>query len=247
MTTPNAWLLILTVGAIGVLHTLVPDHWAPIAVLARSQGWSRRRTARAAALAGFGHFGSTLVLGLACWGVGALAAARYGGLVNRVAGLALLGIGIWIGWSSWRELRAGHDHEHRGHSHRHRHDDGTDHVHWHEHGAADWHIDVGAGGTAVLHAHGHAAAGRTALLLILGSSPMIEGLPAFFAASTAGAGVLLAMALVFGAATVTTYVAVSLAALSGIERLSLGPLERYGEVLSGAFVALVGAIVLAVG
>jgi hypothetical protein len=59
--------------------------------------------------------------------------------------------------------------------------------------------------------------------------------------------VLVAMALVFGAATIATYVTVSVAALRGIERLSLGPLERYGEVLSGSFVALVGVATLVFG
>jgi hypothetical protein len=247
MTNANAWLLILTVGAIGVLHTLVPDHWAPIAVLARGQGWSPGRTARAAALAGVGHVGSTLALGLLCWAVGSLAAVHYGALVNRVAALALIGFGGWIAWSGWREVHGQdeHGHAHRGHAHRHAHPDGTEHVHWHEHHDADWHIE--GGGAAVLHAHGHAATGRTALLLILGSSPMFEGLPAFFAASTLGAGVLVAMALVFGAATIATYVTVSVAALRGIERLSLGPLERYGEVLSGSFVALVGVATLVFG
>ena len=246
MTNANAWLLILTVGAIGVLHTLVPDHWAPIAVLARGQGWSPGRTARAAALAGVGHVGSTLALGLLCWAVGSLAAVHYGALVNRVAALALIGFGGWIAWSGWREVQAGQADAQGGlaHSHRHAHADGTEHIHWHEHSLSDWHVE---GGAAVLHAHGHAATGRTALLLILGSSPMIEGLPAFFAASTLGAGVLVAMALVFGAATIATYVTVSVAALRGIERLSLGPLERYGEVLSGSFVALVGVVTLLFG
>jgi hypothetical protein len=31
-------LLVLTVATVGVLHTMVPDHWAPIIVLARRQG-----------------------------------------------------------------------------------------------------------------------------------------------------------------------------------------------------------------
>ena len=52
------------------------------------------------------------------------------------------------------------------------------------------------------------------------------------------------MALVFAAATVVTYVAVSCFAIAGLQRTSLGPLEKYGEVLSGAFVALVGVYAL---
>lgn len=39
------------------------------------------------------------------------------------------------------------------------------------------------GSPAPLHEHRHKTPARTALLLILGSSPMVEGIPAFFAAA----------------------------------------------------------------
>ena len=79
-----------------------------------------------------------------------------------------------------------------------------------------------------------------ALLLILGSSPMVEGIPAFFAASRYGTGLLLAMAVVFAAATMATYVVLCVYSAAGLQRLHLGPLERYGEVVSGAIIVLVG-------
>jgi hypothetical protein len=238
----TAPLLVATVAAVGVLHTLVPDHWAPIAVIARRQGWSVARTGRAAAVAGLGHVTSTLLLGIVVWLAGAALAVRYGHAVNVVAAAALIAFGAWIAYAGWRELREGDEHEHFGHAHLHRHDDQTVHVHWHEHHHDDWHaVD---GGAAVMHRHEHAIGGRTALLLILGSSPMVEGLPAFFAASTYGATLLAVMAVVFAAATIVTYVAVSSVAIAGLQRASLGSLERYGEVLSGGFVALVGVYAL---
>jgi ABC-type nickel/cobalt efflux system permease component RcnA len=241
MTAP---LLVATVAAVGVLHTLVPDHWAPIVVVGRQQGWSVMRTARAAAIAGFGHVASTLVLGLILWAVGASLALRYGHAVNVAAAIALIAFGAWIGYSGWRELRGAHDHghSHLEHAHVHRHDDATQHVHWHEHHLEDWHAVEG--GVVVVHEHDHAVAGRTALLLILGSSPMIEGLPAFFAASTSGPALIGVMAAVFALSTIATYVTVSSFAIAGLQRVSLGPLERYGEVLSGAFVGLVGIYAL---
>ncbi len=115
-------------------------------------------------------------------------------------------------------------------------------MHWHEHGVTDTHaVENGA---AILHVHDHTVAGRTALLLILGSSPMVEGIPAFFAASTYGVPLLATMAAVFAATTMLTYVSVSVAGIAGLQRISLGPLERYGEVASGVFVALVGVYAL---
>jgi ABC-type nickel/cobalt efflux system permease component RcnA len=241
-----AVLLIATVAAVGVLHTVVPDHWAPIVVLARQQGWSVVRTARSAALAGFGHVTTTLLLGALLWVVGASLAARYAHFVSLVSALALLVFGLWIAYGGWKNIRGGHEHEHGylhfEHAHLHQHEDGVQHVHWHEHHEADWHGVEG--GVAVTHMHEHAMAGRTALLLILGSSPMVEGIPAFLGASTKGPGLLAVMAIVFAFATIATYMVMCVAGVRGLQRTSLGPLERYGEVLSGVFVAAVGIYAL---
>ena len=57
-------LLVLGVVGVGVLHTAVPDHWLPIALLARQRGWTRAETARAALQAGGGHVVTTLLLGV---------------------------------------------------------------------------------------------------------------------------------------------------------------------------------------
>jgi hypothetical protein len=45
-------LLVAAVAAVGVLHTMVPDHWVPITLIARQRGWSRAETARASFQAG---------------------------------------------------------------------------------------------------------------------------------------------------------------------------------------------------
>jgi nickel/cobalt transporter (NicO) family protein len=92
-----------------------------------------------------------------------------------------------------------------------------------------------------LHVHTHRMSGRTALLLILGSSPMIEGLPAFLAASRLGATTIIVMSIVFAASTIATYVVLCVASAEGMQRIRLGPLERYGEMISGIFIALIGA------
>jgi hypothetical protein len=242
---PNqALLLVLAVGAVGVLHTMVPDHWAPIALLARQYGWSKAHTARAAALAGTGHVFSTLVIAGLLWGAGALLAARFAHTITLLSSLALIAFGAWIAIGSWRELRQAHDHSHTGHAHVHRHVDGVEHRHWHEHHAEEWHMAGGEAALAPLHEHTHATSSRTALLLIIGSSPMIEGIPAFFAASRYGAPLLGIMALVFAVATITTYIVLCVASSSGMERLNLGRFEQYGEILSGTLIALLGAVFL---
>lgn len=266
-------LLVAGVAGVGVLHTMVPDHWAPIALLARQRGWSRAETARAALQAGSGHIVTTLLFGLVVWVVGAAAAERFGELVDAAASLALIAFGEWIAVGAWQEMHQvtphHHSHDHGGdhhdhvhaddwqrdplyaptrglvvderHIHPHRHGTGPAHVHWHEHGLGSVHL-VGADVAiaAPLHFHRHRTTGRTALLLVLGSSPMVEGIRAFFAASRFGFGLIVAMSVVFAACTIATYVVLSVYSASGLQRLKLGPLERYGEVISGAFIALIG-------
>jgi hypothetical protein len=213
MNALSPGLLIFAVAAVGVLHTLVPDHWVPIALFARQRGWTRAHTARAAAIAGLGHTLSTLAIAAVVWFAGVALATRFGKLVDEASAVALIAFGLWIAIGSWREL---HAEGHHGHF---------------PYGPAQERREEKAGS-------------RTALLLILGSSPMIEGIPAFFAASRFGVGLLAVMAIIFAAATVTTYVVLCVASASGMQQLRLGPLERYGEVLSGSLIALIGLIFL---
>jgi hypothetical protein len=69
------------------------------------------------------------------------------------------------------------------HRHAHRHGTGAVHLHWHDHDEATSHaVTPELDSAPPQHAHNHKTTARTALLLILGSSPMVEGIPAFFAA-----------------------------------------------------------------
>jgi ABC-type nickel/cobalt efflux system permease component RcnA len=227
LTDPEL-LLVAAVAGVGVLHTMVPDHWVPITLIARQRGWSTLQTARAALVAGTGHVLSTLVIAVVVWIAGAAAARRFGGVVDTLASLALIGFGGWIAISSLLEMRkGGHGHAHsHGHSHGADSHDHHDHDH-HEH--EDGH-----------HHDHHGAARPAALLLILGSSPMVEGIPAFFAAGRYGVGLIVLMSVVFAAATIATYVVLSVISVASLQRVSLGPMEKYGEVLSGGFIALIG-------
>jgi ABC-type nickel/cobalt efflux system permease component RcnA len=233
LATPEL-LLVGAVAAVGGLHTIVPDHWVPITLVARQRGWSTGQTARAALLAGTGHVLSTLLIAVVVWIAGVAAAKTFGNLVDTIASVALVAFGGWIAISSLLDMRkSGGDHEHSHRTAFAEHDHRDEHTH-HDHGDHD-HGD---------HDHGAKpkTSSRTALLLILGSSPMVEGIPAFFAAGKYGVGLIAVMSLVFAAATIATYMVLCVASVAGLQRVSLGPLEKYGEVLSGAFIALVGLV-----
>jgi uncharacterized membrane-anchored protein len=115
------------------------------------------------------------------------------------------------------------------------------HAHWHDHTTASSHpIPAEIDMAPPAHEHRHKTTARTSLLLILGSSPMVEGIPAFFAAGKYGIGLIAVMAVVFALSTIATYVLLCVYSTAGLQRVRLGAFERYGEVLSGAFIALVG-------
>jgi nickel/cobalt transporter (NicO) family protein len=324
----SASLLVGAVAAVGVLHTIVPDHWVPITLIARQRRWSAAQTARVALKAGAGHVLSTLAIALVIWIAGVAVATRFGHWVDTIASAALVGFGAWIAISAWRDLRRG-DRPGHGHDpgHRHSHNlspfPASSSVHGPELqkiGAAEGIVELSIFETGVpphfrvtgdfsdsplletqrddggrqtftfnsrgdywesveeipephqfavtltinhdghthtyssrfsehqhshaghhhVHPHPDATKHRTALLLILGSSPMVEGIPAFFAASRYGVGLIILMSVVFAATTIATYIVLCVYSTAGLQRISLGPIERYGEVLSGGFIALVG-------
>jgi len=382
MTYAPEVLLIGAVIGVGVLHTIVPDHWVPITLIARQQGWSRPETAQAALKAGTGHVLSTLIIGLAVWIAGVAFATRFGNVVSLVSSLALIAFGGWIAIGSLREMRQGHghgrthdhgfghphgangashgpdsqviatprgeislsifehgtpprfrvtgpelgtivaetiradgshetfpltnlgpyweseksipephtfavslsvvsfgrpevyetrfaehdEHDHdvtaadtdalyqplRGgvvvavtHVHQHRHGSAPPHAHRHDHDGTTWHrISDDADAAPPTHEHRHKTSSRTALLLILGSSPMVEGIPAFFAAGKYGPGLIALMSVAFGLSTIVTYVTLCVYSTAGLQRLQFGSFEKYGEVISGTFIALVGCVFL---
>ena len=73
---------------------------------------------------------------------------------------------------------------------------------------------------------------------------MVEGIPAFFAASRYGLAFLALLSVLFAVSTIGTYVVTVLASTTGLNRLDLGRFESYGEILSGSLIALVGLIFL---
>jgi ABC-type nickel/cobalt efflux system permease component RcnA len=228
-------LLIGAVAVVGVLHTIVPDHWVPITLIARQRGWTKAETISAAIKAGTGHVLSTLAIALVVWFAGVAVATHFGHMVDLASSIALMAFGLWIAIGAWLEMRQG------GHGHSHSHDHGHENPHPHDHGHEDHHHHDDHSHSHD-HDHPHKTNSRTALILILGSSPMVEGIPAFFAAGKYGVGLIVIMSLVFGISTIATYVVLCTLSTTRLQNVKLGTFEKYGEVFSGAFIALVGLV-----
>jgi nickel/cobalt transporter (NicO) family protein len=106
------FLLLSATVAVAVVHSILPDHWVPLAVVGRTQRWGLGRVARVSALAASGHVLASLVLA----GIVALIGlqfrqqieAQQGHIVGAV--LALTGVGFLI----WGLTGHGHPHSHGG-------------------------------------------------------------------------------------------------------------------------------------
>ena len=120
MRDSSALSLVGAVAAVGVLHTVVPDHGVPITLIARQRGWTRVEMARAAFKTGVGHVLSTLAIAAIVWLAGVAVAQRFGHWVDTLASMALVGFGLWSAKSAWRDLH-GHGRHVPGHSHGHGH------------------------------------------------------------------------------------------------------------------------------
>ena len=113
--------LALAAITVGSLHSLAPDHWVPIAAVARARNWSRARTARVSFICGLGHVTVSVLLGLLALMFGAQLFESLGERMVSVAGFLLIGFGV--AYAVWGMLGA---FAHRIHGHHHHH---YDHVH----------------------------------------------------------------------------------------------------------------------
>jgi tetrahydromethanopterin S-methyltransferase subunit D len=82
-------------------------------------------------------------------------------------------------------------------------------------------------------------------MLVLGSSPSIEVVPAFLAAAPLGVSAFVALAVVFSITTIGTYVISCTLSSVGLERFHIPAFERYGEVIAGSLIAGIGLSFLA--
>lgn len=208
--------MLLAAAGVGFGHAVLPDHWAPLAVLGRTRRYPLGRVARLSGLAGVAHVLVSLILGAAVVVIGLQFRSRIEGAQNLIVGILLVGTGV--GFALW-ELRGG------GHSHSNHHD------HSHHHHP---HPRSRLGALAAVMVPFGAAA-----------SPDLTILPVFLAATTAGAATAVGSLVVFAAVTIGTIVALTVAAAAGGYQLRGAWLERWGNALTALTLIVIGALVLA--
>jgi ABC-type nickel/cobalt efflux system permease component RcnA len=124
-------VLIISAISLGFIHTaLGPDHYIPFIALAKSQNWSKLKTAWITIISGIGHVLSSVLIGLFGYMIGekvfsleSIESVRAG-----IAGWSLVVFGLlYTIWGIKKSF------SNNSHSHSHIHINGIKHTHIHTH------------------------------------------------------------------------------------------------------------------
>ncbi len=217
--------LLLAAAGVGLAHAVLPDHWVPLAVVGRTQRYPLGKVARLSALAGVAHVLVSVILGAVVIVIGLEFRSAVESAQNGIVGGLLIATGV-----GFIVLEA------VGHGHHHDHDP--------EHGSSAHRQPqptpgAGAGSPS-------RAASLAAVMVPFGAaaSPDLTILPVFLAAAAVGPGAAVGSLVVFAAVTIATIVALTLLAAAGGYQIRGRWLERWGNLLTGAVLIAIGALVL---
>lgn len=207
--------VLLAAGGVGLAHSVLPDHWVPLAVVSRSRHDPLPRVARLSLFAGLAHVAISLVLGGFVIGIGLSVRSAIESRSDQIVGgvLMLTGLAFLVADAT-------------GRSHAAKHRAAQDHDHQHEH-------RVLPRGLHLLVPFGAAA------------SPDLTILPVFLAAATLGTGAALGSLAVFTAVTLATFVGLTTLATAGGYQLTSPWLDRYANVVTAVVLIVIGALITA--
>lgn len=226
MHATSVSLLLVAAGAVGFLHSILPDHWVPLALVARTRRWSILRTARVSLLASIGHVLTSIILA----GIIALIGLQFRNELeseqSHIVGsiLVLTGVGFVI------LGLAGGDRSHHEHHHS---DAGSEH-HLHHHGHPDHPFER------------RTAAGRLAAIVVpfgAAASPDLTVLPVALAASAISAAAVGGVIITFSLVTLATFVGLTVAATLAGYQVKGQWLEEHSNSITGAVLVLIGLAV----
>lgn len=223
MATTSVPLLLIAAGTVGFLHSILPDHWVPPAVIGRTQRWSIARVARVSFLASVGHVLTSAVIA----GIIALVGLQFrhtfeteqGHIVGSV--LVLTGLGFLV-WGL------------TGHRHHHHHDPASDAL---EH-------DEGTGARMVVDERSPAR--RFAAIAVpfgAAASPDLTILPVALAASAVGGATVVGCLVSFTVVTLATFVVLTVAATLAGYQVEGEWLEEHGNLITALVLIGIGIAV----
>lgn len=231
----NVPAVLLAAGGVGLAHSVLPDHWVPLAVLARTRRDPLPKVARLSLLAGTAHVVVSVALGAVIIAVGLSVRSQIADKTDLVVGtvLVLTGVAFLISEATGR-----------GHAATHHHGDGSDpsdpatdrgHDHHHNRDRQD-------------HASGHSHLPKRLSILVpfgAAASPDLTILPVFLAAAALGTGPALGSLAVFSVVTLATFVGLTTLAAAGGHQLKSPLIDRYANLITAVVLIIIGALIAA--
>lgn len=237
MHTKSVVLLLLAAGTVAILHSILPDHWVPLAVVARTQRWRLLRVARVSALAAAGHVLTSVVLG----GVIAVVGLQFehqldvqqGHIVGAV--LVLTGAGFLL----WGLAGGNHGHSHGDGRNQHPvTNPGADAV---PVAVPSTHPDDPPG---ALPSQQPMAKRLAAIAVPFGvaASPDLTILPVALAASAVGGGTVAGVLVIFACVTMATFIGLTVLATIAGYQIKGEWLERHATTLTALVLIGIGIV-----
>ena len=227
---PAALVYLTAASATAALHALIPDHWLPFVLMGRARRWSVAKTLALASASGMLHVFLAVGLGMLTYALGRggaeALARRIGESLEVLSAGALALFGFIYGAASWQRERKHHP----------------------AHPSAGTHA---TSPEEESHHHGHLLEhwfkGRLtgfSLVAVIGVSPCALAFPILLAAAASlGFSGVLMVAAGFGVVTMLTTLAITLVGVLSARRLDFPFLTRYGDLISGGLIGLVGTVV----
>jgi len=230
MHSPSLLLLLGAAAVVAILHSIMPDHWVPLAVVARTQRWSLLHVGRISLLASLGHVITSLVLGGIIAIIGLQFQQEFATQQGHIAGAVLVLTGIIF--LIWGLLG------HGSHDHAHHHE--ADHIHPHDHHIHD-------------HSHAHddhyektsSLAKRLAAIAVpfgVAASPDLTILPVALAASAVGTGAVVGVLSIFAAVTMLTFLGLTVIATIAGYQVKGEWLEHNATTITSLVLIMLGIV-----
>ena len=106
------WNLLIGSILLGSVHAAIPNHWLPVVLIGRAEGWSERETLGVVALSGFFHTLSTVVLGIVIGAIGMEVSEQFEAQTRLIASLLLVFMGLI--YFAMHDANAPHEHVPKG-------------------------------------------------------------------------------------------------------------------------------------
>ncbi|MCW3993144.1 MAG: hypothetical protein NWE85_01055 [Candidatus Bathyarchaeota archaeon] len=221
-------MLMISAALAATLHTLVPDHEIPLAMIGRAQNWTVKKMAGITLIAGAIHISVSMGIGVIALIASVTLSQFVANSAQQISGFLLIVFGIAYAFFSWRRKRGGHSHSHP-HSHvEHRVVHASHETKIEKDGTKESTVSWGAW-----------------IVAIVGIAPCFTLIPVLVAAVPYGVTTTLLVMLSYAIATIGMMVILTSIALKAIEYVTrLARIEKHVEILAGVVIFAVGVWLL---